>query len=52
MKIIFHPDYMESSIDFDKLNEEEQSTLEHLFDVMTAVRQQVLLRKAIKNKEK
>ena len=33
------------------LTEEEESALDHLFDMMTAVKQQVLLRKAIHNEK-
>ena len=33
------------------LTEEEESALDHLFDMMTAVKQQVLLRKAFYNKK-
>ena len=33
------------------LTKEEESALDHLFDMMTAVKQQVLLRKALYNKK-
>ena len=33
------------------LTEEEESALEHLLDMMTAVKQQVLLRKALHNEK-
>ena len=33
------------------LTEEEKSALDHLFDMMTAVKQQVLLRKVLHNKK-
>ena len=33
------------------LTEEEESALDHLFDMMTAVKQQVLLRKALHNEK-
>jgi len=33
------------------LTEEEESALDHLFDMMTAIKQQVLLRKALHNEK-
>ena len=52
MRIIIHPNYIESSIHFNDLSEGEQSSLDYLFDMMAAVKQQILLREAMCCKDK
>ena len=51
MKIIIYPNRVEGNID--DLTEEEKIALEYLLDMMTAIKQQILLRKALyKNENK
>lgn len=47
MKIIIYPNRIEGNID--NLTKEEKITLEHLLEIFAAIRQQVLLRKAMIN---
>lgn len=47
MKIIIYPNRIEGNID--NLTKEEEITLEHLLDIFVAIKQQILLRKAIVN---
>ena len=47
MKVIFYPSRIEGNID--NLTKEEEITLEHLLDIFIAIKQQILLRKAIVN---
>ena len=47
MKIIIYSDHIEGNID--NLTKEEEITLEHLLDIFAAIKQQILLRKAIVN---
>ena len=45
MQIIIYPNRIEGNID--NLTKEEEITLEHLLDIFVAIRQQILLRKAL-----